>query len=39
LLKAQGHDARLMAAQFVKAFRKSNKNDYLDTEAIAEAVQ
>jgi transposase len=23
----------------VKAFRKSNKNDYLDAEAIAEAVQ
>lgn len=36
---AQGHDARLMPAQFVKAFRKSNKNDYLDAEAIAEAVQ
>jgi transposase len=28
-----------MPAQFVKAFRKSNKNDYLDAEAIAEAVQ
>jgi len=27
-----------MPAQFVKAFRKSNKNDYLDAEAIAEAV-
>lgn len=38
-LRAQGHDARLMPAQFVKAFRKSNKNDYLDAEAIAEAVQ
>lgn len=38
-LRSQGHDARLMAAQFVKAFRKSNKNDYLDAEAIAEAVQ
>lgn len=38
-LQAQGHDARLMPAQFVKAFRKSNKNDYLDAEAIAEAVQ
>lgn len=38
-LRDQGHDARLMAAQFVKAFRKSNKNDYLDAEAIAEAVQ
>jgi transposase len=39
VLRTQGHDARLMAAQFVKAFRKSNKNDYLDAEAIAEAVQ
>jgi transposase len=38
-LREQGHDARLMAAQFVKAFRKSNTNDYLDAEAIAEAVQ
>jgi hypothetical protein len=38
-LRTEGHDARLMPAQFVKAFRKSNKNDYLDAEAIAEAVQ
>jgi transposase len=38
-LRIQGHDARLMPAQFVRAFRKSNKNDYLDAEAIAEAVQ
>lgn len=38
-LRAQGHDAKLMPAQFVKPFRKSNKNDYLDAEAIAEAVQ
>ena len=38
-LRAQGHDARLMPAQFVKPFRKSNKNDYLDAEAIVEAVQ
>jgi transposase/transposase InsO family protein len=38
-LQTQGHDARLMPAQFVKPFRKSNKNDYLDAEAIAEAVQ
>jgi transposase len=38
-LRSQGHDARLMAAQFVKPYRKSNKNDYLDAEAIAEAVQ
>ena len=28
-----------MPAQLVKAYRKSNKNDYLDAEAIAEAVQ
>jgi len=28
-----------MPAQFVKPFRKSNKNYYLDAEAIAEAVQ
>ena len=38
-LAAQGHDVRLMPAQFVKPFLKSNKNDYLDAEAIAEAVQ
>lgn len=33
------HDVRLMAPQFVKPFLKSNKNDHLDAEAIAEAVQ
>jgi len=38
-LAAQGHAVRLMPAQFVKPFLKSNKNDYLDAEAIAEAVQ
>jgi len=37
-LRRQGHDARLIPAQFVKPFLKSNKNDYLDAEAIAEAV-
>jgi transposase len=37
-LRAQGHDVRLIAAQFVRPFLKSNKNDYLDAEAIAEAV-
>jgi transposase len=37
-LRKQGHDARLMPAQFVKPFVKSNKNDFLDAEAIAEAV-
>jgi transposase len=34
-----GHDARLIPAQFAKPFLKSRKNDYLDAEAIAEAVQ
>jgi len=38
-LQKQGHDVRLIPAQFVKPFLKSNKNDYLDAEAIAEAVQ
>jgi transposase len=28
-----------MPAQYVKAYVKTNKNDYLDAEAIAEAVQ
>ncbi len=30
---------RLMPAQYVKPYLKTNKNDYLDAEAIAEAVQ
>ena len=38
-LSQQGHDVRLIPAQFVKPFVKSNKNDYLDAEAIAEAVE
>src|SRR6266550_5334461 len=37
-LRAQGHDVRLIPAQFVRPFVKSNKNDFLDAEAIAEAV-
>jgi transposase len=37
-LHEQGHAVRLIPGQFVKPFRKSNKNDYLDAEAIAEAV-
>ena len=37
-LRDQGHKVRLIPAQFVKPFRKSNKNDFLDAEAIAEAV-
>lgn len=34
-----GYDVRLIPAQFVKPFVKSQKNDYRDAEAIAEAVQ
>lgn len=33
-----GHTVKLMAPQFVKPYVKSNKSDYLDAEAIAEAV-
>ena len=38
VLREQGHQSRLIPGQFVKPYRKSNKNDYLDAEAIAEAV-
>jgi transposase len=38
-LRKQGHEVRLIAAQFVKPFVKSNKNDFIDAEAIAEAVE
>jgi transposase len=38
-LLAQGHDVRLMPAQYVRPFVKSHKNDYLDAEAIVEAVR
>jgi transposase len=38
-LGAQGHDVRLMPAQYVRPFVKSNKNDFLDAEAVVEAVQ
>jgi len=37
-LREQGHEVRLIPAQFVKPYRKSNKNDFIDAEAIAEAV-
>lgn len=36
-LKAMGHDVRIIPAQFVKPYVKSNKNDIIDAEAIAEA--
>src|SRR5437016_2341197 len=35
---AYGHEVQLMAAQCVKPYVKSNKNDSRDAEAIAEAV-
>ena len=38
-LRKQGHDVRLIPAQFVKPFVKSNKNNFIDAEAIAEAVE
>ena len=31
-LRSQGHDARLIPAQFVKPYLKSNENDFLDAE-------
>ena len=37
-LRALGYDARLMSAQFVRPYVKSNKNDWRDAEAICEAV-
>jgi len=37
-LRDQGHEVRLIPAQFVKPYRKSNKSDFIDAEAIAEAV-
>src|SRR6476620_3929900 len=39
VLREQGHRVRLIPAQFVKPYRKSNKNDFQDAEAIAEAVR
>lgn len=37
-LKAFGHAVRIVPAKFVKPYVKSNKNDIIDAEAIAEAV-
>jgi transposase len=37
-LQALGHTVKLMAAQFVKPYVKTNKNDAADAEAICEAV-
>ena len=38
LLQARGFRVRLMGAQFVKPYVKSNKNDHVDAEAICEAM-
>ena len=32
-LREQGHDVRLIPGQFIKPYRKSNKNDFIDAEA------
>jgi len=37
-LREQSHEVRLIPAQYVKPFVKTNKSDYIDAEAIAEAV-
>lgn len=37
-LQALGHTVRIVPAKFVKPYVKSNKNDSIDAEAIAEAV-
>jgi transposase len=36
-LMAMGHKAKLIDPQFVRPFVKSNKNDFVDAEAICEA--
>jgi len=36
-IRACGHDARLIAAQHVKPFRRGQKNDYRDAEAVISA--
>lgn len=38
-LREHAHQVRLIPAQFVRPFVKSNKNDYRDANAIAEAVE
>src|SRR5258706_6440623 len=37
-LQEQAHQVRLIPAQYVKPYVKTNKSDYIDAEAIAEAV-
>jgi transposase len=38
ILREQGHQVRLIPVQYVKPYIKTNKNDYIDAEAIAEAI-
>ena len=38
LFGCKGHDVRIMSAKYVKPYVMTNKNDYIDAEAIAEAV-
>jgi transposase len=38
IFQRYGHEARLIASKFVKPYLKSQKNDFNDAEAIAEAV-
>jgi len=38
-LSEQGHQVRLIPAQYVKRYVRNNKSDFLDAEAIAGAVQ
>ncbi|MFA3919461.1 IS110 family transposase [Ruegeria hyattellae] len=38
-LTEMGHEARLMPAQYVKPYLRTQKNNFLDAEAICEAVQ
>src|ERR1700681_690664 len=37
-LEGQGHEVRLIPAQYVKPYVKTNKSDFIDAEAISEAV-
>lgn len=37
-LRDQGHEVRVIPAQYVKPYVKTNKSDFIDAEAIAEAV-
>ena len=39
VLKGLGHEVKLIAAQFVRPFVKTNKTDAADAEAIWEAAQ